>query len=487
MFSYFYIKEEAFFSRFHLLVVTFVASMLVLIFSLNIISLILGWDGLGLSSYLLVIYYQRPKSLNAGILTALSNRVGDVFIISACAIRGYLESANFFIFNCSYLRPWESVAIVILLASITKRAQIPYSAWLPAAMAAPTPVSALVHSSTLVTAGVYLIFRFSPSVPPYLEWSMVWVGSLTILIAGASALKELDSKKIVALSTLRQLGLIFSRIGVGARRVAFFHLLIHAYIKALLFITMGSVIHSSSRTQDIRFSSQRSTSLSVSKTFMLIRNAGLRGFPFLAGFFSKDLWLEHRANSEQELVLVFIFFFRVSLTLIYRIRLITLIRIKNSQIFPLAGVGDWSYPRIVAIRGLWFLMVFSGRRVSGFLLRRPLLEELSPSVKNLTLDVIALSAIIRVGFRSAPSRLSRSWVIYNLWGLPNFRSSVWSKLGGELSKNIYVPIEGGSKLLESTFTRLARQLNQVLNYTIINLWTLIKAVSSFLILLFFLQ
>ena len=482
MFSSFYISEEPFFLRFHLLVAAFVASILLLIFSLNIISLILGWDGLGLSSYLLVIYYQRPKSLNAGILTALSNRVGDVFIMTSCAIRRYIESANFLVSRFSTVSSWKRVILVLFLARITKRAQIPYSAWLPAAMAAPTPVSALVHSSTLVTAGVYLIFRYSYSFSAFSEWMIAWVGSLTILIAGISALKELDSKKIVALSTLRQLGLIFSRIGVGANRIAFFHLLIHAFIKALLFITIGSVIHNSCSTQDIRYSNQRGKRLTISKTFMIIRNAGLRGFPFLAGFYSKDLWLEHTVNSHQNILLIFVFYFRVRLTLLYRFRLIALIRIKNSQINILAIIDDKALIRLRAITGLWVIILLSGGRMSSLLFTTSVLKELRPGVKNITLDLILLSVIIAVILIRFSPRLGSSWLIFNLWGLPNFSSSLWRKLGGKSPKIIIVSIEGGSKIFESVSTSLVSQINQVLNYSLFNLWVLIKITMLLLVI-----
>ena len=145
---------------------------------------------------------------------------------------------------------------LITLGACTKRAQFPFSAWLPAAIAAPTPVSALVHSSTLVTAGVYLLFRFSPLFrETWVRACLCATGSITMVLAGMRALEETDSKKIVALSTLRQLGLIIIRLGVGGAFIAFFHLLSHAFFKALLFIVVGNIIHLSLRYQDLRKSS----------------------------------------------------------------------------------------------------------------------------------------------------------------------------------------------------------------------------------------
>ena len=161
IFSQSYMRPEKFFGRFLMLVVSFIRSIFLLILSPNIISLLLGWDGLGVTSYLLVIFYQRSKSFNAGILTALTNRLGDVGLLSRLALISYYGDWTFVFYNRSSVSYSRIVVLIIILSACTKRAQIPFSAWLPAAIAAPTPVSALVHSSTLVTAGVYLLIRIN--------------------------------------------------------------------------------------------------------------------------------------------------------------------------------------------------------------------------------------------------------------------------------------------------------------------------------------
>ena len=182
---------------------------------------------------------------------------------------------------------------LLLTAACTKSAQLPFSAWLPAAIAAPTPVSSLVHSSTLVTAGVYLLFRLGPSLLHSGLLGFVFrVGVATILMARVRALYETDIKKIVALSTLRQLGLIFTALGLGGFKIAFFHLLAHAFFKALLFMSVGNLIHLSSDYQDLRKIGVCTTSLPVSLSFSLAANMRLMGLPFMAGFYSKDLMLE---------------------------------------------------------------------------------------------------------------------------------------------------------------------------------------------------
>ena len=206
---------------------------------------------MGLTSYLLVIYYQNDKSLSAGMITLIANRVGDSLLILSvcwCFICGY------WVLGISCGLPLFCLSVVIIVGSMTKRAQVPFSAWLPAAMAAPTPVSSLVHSSTLVTAGVYLIIRFYPSLCFYegVCYFLFYVGVLTTLMAGLSAFYENDLKKVVAFSTLSQLGLMFMALGLSMPLLSFFHLVTHALFKALLFICAGTVIHRMGNNQDMR-------------------------------------------------------------------------------------------------------------------------------------------------------------------------------------------------------------------------------------------
>lgn len=220
------------------------------------------------------------------------------------------------------------------LAACTKSAQIPFSAWLPAAMAAPTPVSSLVHSSTLVTAGVYLLFRFHPIFRGrIISLYILAIGGATILMAGIRAMLELDMKKIVALSTLRQLGVIITTLGAKLYPVAFIHLLSHAYFKALLFIRVGSIIHLSSDFQDLRKASISPSLAPISLRFNLGANLSLCAIPFSRGFFSKDLCIELFISSPMHLNLRSMFIFASMLTAAYSIRLV-LLRFNSSNKIP---------------------------------------------------------------------------------------------------------------------------------------------------------
>lgn len=221
---------------------------------------------------------------------------------------------------------------VLMVASITKRAQLPFSAWLPAAMAAPTPVSSLVHSSTLVTAGVYVLVRLNISVCYSAELSVLFIlASITIILASRGALKERDSKKIVALSTLRQLGLIILILNLIIPGLVFNHLITHAYFKALLFIAVGNMIHISQGYQDLRRQGNPPIMGPVTFYSALIANFSLIGLPFLSGFYSKDFLLEHRVNMSVNIYMVIVFFFGVRLTLLYSVRFsVLLFRQKHS-------------------------------------------------------------------------------------------------------------------------------------------------------------
>lgn len=309
-YSWDYIYEDKNKIRFIYLVVLFIFSIIFLIISPNLIFILLGWDGLGLVSYCLVIYFQNNKSYNAGILTALSNRIGDVALLISIALIFNLGRWRFY-FYLNFINLNKFYLIIIIIACITKRAQIPFSSWLPAAIAAPTPVSALVHSSTLVTAGVYLLIRFNIYLINNIDLILILLilRRLTIFISGLGANYEIDFKKIIALSTLRQLGLIIRSLSLGLIKLAFFHLLIHALFKALLFLCAGIFIHRIINFQDIRFYGGTFNQIYISIIFFNISNLALCGIPFLAGFYSKDLILEFVFIRNLNLVIFFLFFF----------------------------------------------------------------------------------------------------------------------------------------------------------------------------------
>lgn len=316
-FASFYINDEKFKTRFLIILLIFIFSMLFLIFVPNLFFLMIGWDGLGMSSFYLIIYYHNQKSLGARILTLLSNRIGDLRLL--------LSIALFFSLGTVFSTLSLPLSVLLLIGCFTKSAQFPFIRWLPAAIAAPTPVSALVHSSTLVTAGVYLIIRFFNVIlrNPHTTFLVAIISRLTILVSALRAIFETDFKKIIALSTLRQLGFIIFRLSQIMKICRFFHLLTHAVFKSLLFICAGAIIIFSGHNQDIRALPKRSNSV-VQRSFIIARIALIRA-PFLVGFYSKDLILEiFFQNQTKNWILVTVIFVSSWLTVAYSIRIIYL-------------------------------------------------------------------------------------------------------------------------------------------------------------------
>nr|WKW89312.1 NADH dehydrogenase subunit 5 [Scirtothrips hansoni] len=330
-YSEFYMSSEIYKSRFFYLMFLFVVSMIFLIICPNIFCMLLGWDGLGIISYCLVIYYQNYSSFCSGMITALTNRIGDVFILASIGLMFSFGDWTYI----NFVSPNMSMYLIIFfcIAAMTKSAQIPFSAWLPAAMAAPTPVSSLVHSSTLVTAGIYILIRFSYFITEQMKTYLMFISLLTMVMSGLSGMLEFDLKKIIALSTLSQLGFMLSTISLGFSDLAFFHLVTHAAFKALLFMCAGMFIHMSFDNQDIRGFGLMKKDFSFSLCMFNVANLSLCGFPFLSGFFSKDLILEMVLMKNMNFFFFFMYSFGTFLTVFYSFRLFIFLSLKNSFFF----------------------------------------------------------------------------------------------------------------------------------------------------------
>jgi len=392
-----YMQGDFNINRFIYLVLAFVLSITFLIISPNMVRILLGWDGLGLVSYVLVIYYQNEKSANAGILTALSNRIGDVAILLAIALLASRGGWNFY-FYVDFLNGNEAygiLGILVVLAAITKRAQIPFSAWLPAAMAAPTPVSALVHSSTLVTAGVYLLIRFRSALEGSITQTvLLLLSSLTIFIAGLGANFEYDLKKIIALSTLSQLGVMIRILSLGFANLAFFHLLRHALFKALLFICAGAVIHNIKDYQDIRVMGRLVVQIPLTTFCINLANLALCGRPFLAGFYSKDLILEIAFMSPINIVIFMLYCLATGLTVCYTFRLVYYTLRGDFNLHRLYSITDESYLITTPILFLGAGAVFGGGLLSWIIFPAPRIICITLFFKTLALRVRVIGGLI---------------------------------------------------------------------------------------------
>nr|UBU96223.1 NADH dehydrogenase subunit 5 [Epicauta hirticornis] len=412
-------------NRFILLVVMFVLSMMLLIISPNLISILLGWDGLGLVSYCLVIYYQNVKSFNAGMITALTNRIGDVALLMSIAWMLNYGSWNYIFFleemkGDSYM---VLISVLVILAAMTKSAQIPFSSWLPAAMAAPTPVSSLVHSSTLVTAGVYLLIRFNYSLSDNMMMVLLFISSMTMFMSGLGANFEFDLKKIIALSTLSQLGLMMMILSLGGYKLAFFHLLTHALFKALLFMCAGNVIHGMVNCQDIRFMGGLVTAMPLTCTFMNICNLSLCGIPFLSGFYSKDLVAESLSMGWVGPYIYIVFYISIGLTVSYSFRLVYYLFVSNLNFPPLISLSDSGEVMLRGMGGLIFLVVIMGSTLSWVMFDSLYVIVLPSLMKLMTLIMVVLGGL--VGYTTSQCKLgSNNFSLENI-KVSNYLGGMW--------------------------------------------------------------
>jgi len=361
----------------------FIAAIGFFILRANFVSLLLGWDGLGLVSYLLITYYYSKYSINSGLITLLINRFGDVNLILLISL--LREGHNWRYFR---LKDSNSMAIIfIIIASFSKSAQIPFSAWLPQAIAAPTPVSSLVHSSTLVTAGIYLALRnFIFLNLKFLQT----ISSITLLIARFIALLEYDFKKIIALSTLSQIALIFLSIIKFSLNIAFFHLLTHAIFKCLLFLTRGSVLHSFKGLQDIRLLNFFFYSKPLNYNIITRRLLSLIGIPFLSGFFSKDLIFEN-SYFLSHLVLISVIV-RIFLTAIYSSKIILFLfyPLIKMNLFEGSEYNEISFSCFF----LWVSNFFLGFLYWQFKINYFYFYKICNEIKTLPLIIVALGVLV---------------------------------------------------------------------------------------------
>nr|ASY98464.1 NADH dehydrogenase subunit 5 [Hymenopus coronatus] len=420
-----YMMGDVTLNRFIFLVLMFVLSMIFLIISPNLISILLGWDGLGLVSYCLVIYYQNVKSYNAGMLTALSNRVGDVALLMAIAWMMNFGSWNYvFYLDCLFnSNEMYLISFLVVLAGMTKSAQIPFSAWLPAAMAAPTPVSALVHSSTLVTAGVYLLIRFSKAFPEWLLKFLLVISVLTMFMSGLGANFEYDLKKIIALSTLSQLGLMMSILSMGFSDLAFFHLLTHALFKALLFMCAGMVIHNVKNFQDIRFMGNLSIFMPLTSACFMVSNFALCGMPFLAGFYSKDMILEVISLSNLNMFMYFLYFFSTGLTVCYSFRLFYYVLWGDFNLVPMYKLSEESWMMIYGMLGLMIFAVIGGGLLNWMIFLTPYFICLPLIMKMMPILVSILG--LWLGSVMFKYNLNYYFNMFKYYGFIIFSGSMW--------------------------------------------------------------
>nr|AHB23658.1 NADH dehydrogenase subunit 5 [Idris sp. MM-2013] len=415
-----YMSEDKFGVRFIYLLMMFVFSMLLMILGQNLLMILLGWDGLGLISYCLVIYYNNWNSYNSGMITVLTNRLGDIGLLISIGMLSVVGDWNYLFF------PFFSKLFfffMIMLACFTKSAQIPFSSWLPMAMAAPTPISALVHSSTLVTAGVYLMFRLEKLIFSLnLKNFMVMISLMTMFFSGVNALFENDFKKIIALSTLSQLGLMMMSLILGLKLMSFFHLIIHALFKSLLFMCAGLILHSTLNNQDIRFMGSMGKSYFVTLMMFNSSSLALCGFPFMSGFYSKDLILDLSIFLNLNYFVLMMFYFSIMLTVVYSFRLIFYMLNNFFKFFSYQICSDLKLMNLSMII-LFICSIISGSLFNWFLFNSLVLVNLSILVKLFVFVLIIISIFIGLNMSLFMTNMKMSQIfkfVKSMWMMNYF-------------------------------------------------------------------